>query len=62
MVNFNPTCVLTISYACKFNILTSMEWILGFIVGGIAIKSSREVLNVMNIHILVYFDWKKFFG
>jgi hypothetical protein len=30
----NPFCILTILYAWKFNILTSMEWILAFIVGG----------------------------
>jgi hypothetical protein len=30
----NPFCVVTIFYACKFNILTSMDWVLAFIVGG----------------------------
>jgi hypothetical protein len=30
----NPFCVVTIFYAWKFNILTSMDWVLAFIVGG----------------------------
>ncbi len=30
----NPFCIVTIFYALKFNILTSMDWILAFIVGG----------------------------
>lgn len=30
----NPFCVVTIFYALKFNILTSMDWILACIVGG----------------------------
>ncbi len=29
----NPFCILTIFYALKFNILTSMSWILAFVVG-----------------------------